>query len=346
MSRRIFCLDCLLATCVLLAFVGHSSLVSAQEKTEQQTTFEIRDFKPADARNWRGNGISYGPYRDGQGPDLGEPTKEQISEDLKILAADGWQMIRLYGTEPFARKTCEVIHEEKLPLKVMAGAWVATEKDIPERKKENQGQVDRAIKLAIEYPEIVVAVSIGNESQVFWSFHKVEQATLIEYIRRARGQIKQPVTVADDFLFWTNEESKKVAAELDFIVTHSYALWHGKQLKEAMDFTKEKYQDVRKMHPDKLIVIGENGWATDKSATGDQSTRIKGVVGEDEQQQFFDAYIPWLQSEKISYFYFSAFDENWKGGPDPHEVEKHWGLFRADRSRKKAIEQRAGSVIK
>ncbi len=345
MSRSVLYLFCLLSSCLLATFSGLDSVVSAQETSEPDSTFEVRKFEPADPENWQANGISYGPYRDGQGPDLGEPTKEQVAEDLRILAADGWQMIRLYGTEPFARKTCEVIHEEKLPLKVMLGAWVATEKDNPQRQKENQGQVQRAIQLANEFPDIVVAVSIANESQVFWSFHKVEQATLIHYIRQTRGQIKQPVTVADDFLYWTNEESKKVAAELDLIVTHSYALWHSKQLAEAMDFTKEKYQDVRKMHPDKLIVIGENGWATDKSATGDQSTRIKGVVGEDEQKQFFDAYIPWLQSEKIPYFYFSAFDENWKGGSDPHEVEKHWGLFRADRSRKKAIAQRAGKVI-
>lgn len=344
--RQINCFTSVSVAFVLIAISGHDSVLTAQDTTTQKPKTETRNFKPADSEYWQGNGISYGPYRDGQGPDLGEPTKEEVAEDLKVLASDGWQMIRLYGTEPFARKTCEVIQEEKLPLKVLVGAWIATEKDKPKRKKQNQGQVDRAIKLANEYPEIVVAVSVGNESQVFWSFHKVEQATLIEYIRQVRNQIKQPVTVADDFLFWTKEESKKVAAELDFIVTHSYALWNGKQLSEAMDFTKEKYQDVRKMHPDKLIVIGENGWATDKSSTGDQSTRIKGVVGEDEQLQFFDAYIPWLQAEKIPYFYFSAFDENWKGGSDPHEVEKHWGLFRADRTRKKVIARRAGEVIK
>ena len=35
--------------------------------------------------------------------------------------------------------------------------------------------------------------------------------------------------------------------------------------------------------------------------------------------------------------YFEVFDENWKGGEDPAEVEKHWGLFRADRSPKAAM---------
>jgi Glycosyl hydrolases family 17 len=33
-------------------------------------------------------------------------------------------------------------------------------------------------------------------------------------------------------------------------------------------------------------------------------------------------------------FVFEAFDEAWKGSPDPAEPEKHWGLFHADRSPK------------
>ena len=35
---------------------------------------------------------------------------------------------------------------------------------------------------------------------------------------------------------------------------------------------------------------------------------------------------------------FEAFDENWKGGDHPAEVEKHWGLFRADRTPKAAMD--------
>ena len=123
-----------------------------------------RKFSPMDPL-FKGNGISYGPYRKDQRPGGAEPTKEQIREDLKLLVSDNWEMLRMYGTEPFARKTCEVISEDKLNIKVLVGAWVATEKDQPEAAAGNQGQVDRAIKLANEFPEIVAAVSVGNESQ-------------------------------------------------------------------------------------------------------------------------------------------------------------------------------------
>ena len=36
-------------------------------------------------------------------------------------------------------------------------------------------------------------------------------------------------------------------------------------------------------------------------------------------------------------FTFEAFDENWKGGPEPDDAEKHWGFFRADRTPKPAV---------
>ena len=54
-----------------------------------------------------------------------------------------------------------------------------------------------------------------------------------------------------------------------------------------------------------------------------------------EQQARFHAGLrAWADSAGVTTFFFEAFDENWKGGDHPDEVEKHWGLWRADRSPK------------
>lgn len=42
--------------------------------------------------------------------------------------------------------------------------------------------------------------------------------------------------------------------------------------------------------------------------------------------------------EGIEMFYFSSFDEAWKGSPEPNEPEKHWGLFTVDRKPKKVMQ--------
>lgn len=311
----------------------HSATHSDEE--QEIVVLEKRPFQPM-SDGYRGRGISYGPYRAGQRPGGREPSKEQLEEDLKILAGDGWQMIRTYGTEPFARTVCEIIRDENLKLNVMLGAWIAPEKGNATQRTANEGQVERAIAIAKEFPTIVSAVNVGNETQVFWSGHKVEQATLIRYVREVRSKIKQPVTVADDFMFWVKDESKAVAREIDFIVTHIYAMWNGKPLDQSLAFTREQYRKVRQQHPDHLVVIGEAGWATRKPRSGEQAERIKGVAGEKEQQTFFENFTEWLHSEKIGYFYFEAFDEPWKGGSDFKDAEKHWGLFFENRSRKQA----------
>ena len=45
----------------------------------------------------------------------------------------------------------------------------------------------------------------------------------------------------------------------------------------------------------------------------------------------------WSENAAIDLFYFSSFDESWKGSPEPLEPEKHWGLFYEDRTPKKVI---------
>ncbi len=305
---------------------------------------ERRAFRPEIDGVWIGNGISYGPHRDGQTPEGGpQPTKENVREDARILARH-WKLVRMYGYGDATRFLCEVIREENLPLRLMAGAWIQPEGDpndgeFAARKRANEEQVAGATKLANDYPDIVLAVSIGNETQVFWSSHKTQADQLIRDIRRARTLTKAPVTTADDFNFWNKPESKAVAAEVDFIVTHIYAMWAGQQLDRALLFTKEKWDEVRKMHPDQLFVIGEAGWATQKRNSGEQANLIKGVAGEDEQTTFCKQYLEWVTSEKITNFYFQAFDEKWKGGQQPDEVEKHWGLYNSDRTPKKAVRE-------
>ena len=37
---------------------------------------------------------------------------------------------------------------------------------------------------------------------------------------------------------------------------------------------------------------------------------------------------------RIRWVLFEAFDEPWKGSPDLLEPEKHWGLFRVERTPK------------
>ncbi len=48
----------------------------------------------------------------------------------------------------------------------------------------------------------------------------------------------------------------------------------------------------------------------------------------------------WSRREGVLTYVFEAFDEPWKGSPNPFEPEKHWGLFRVDRTPKLVMQAR------
>lgn len=312
----------------------------------REQPFLVRPYTPISNEDWEGDGISYGPYRDGQRPGKLLPSKDEMREDLYLLARH-WKLLRVYGSVECTPTICEIIHEDQLNLKMVVGAWISSEKkntedgpiDLADAIARNSTNVDSAILLANKFPDVVAAISIGNESLVSWSGHPIDTERIIHYIRKARKETRVPITVADDFIYWTDPKSKQVADELDFIITHIYAMWYGYQLEDSLAFTKEKYRSVIETHPNKLVVIGETGWATAKSdpKLNKRAGRIRGVAGEFEQKVFYDAFCKWTRKRKIPTFFFAAFDQNWKGPSDPLDVEKHWGLFRADRTPKAAL---------
>ncbi len=191
----------------------------------EEAGFTKRPFQPMLDGEWIGNGISYGAYRDGEEPgDL--TSKENILEDLTILA-ERWNLIRLYGADPQSLNILEVIEENDLPIRVMQGIWLDGNKSA----EENEEQVRLAIEYANRFPDIIVAVNVGNEILVDWSYHRLDDIdAVIEKIREVRSSIQQPVTVADDYNFWNKPPAQRVAAELDFICLHAYAFWNVQRL--------------------------------------------------------------------------------------------------------------------
>lgn len=306
---------------------------------------DLRAFRPSIGERWIGDAVSYGPYRDGQFPGGPSPSEDEIREDLGIMLRH-WNLLRTYAAEGPTETMLEIIREDGLDMKVMLGVWIAVEErraengqileEFPEARQANRREVEAGIRLANAYPDIVIAVCVGNETQVSWSAHRSPLDILIGYVRFVRAGVRAPVTVADDYSYWIEPESNELGRELDFIAMHAHPMWNGVQTENAFEWTRDMYRAIRAEHPDRLVVYGETGWATTKHTEGEQARLIKGRAGEVEQAAFFDAVTSWAERERVTAFFFEAFDENWKGGDHPNEVEKHWGLYRADRTPKLA----------
>lgn len=263
-----------------------------------------------------------------------------------------WNVLRIYGSSEFAPALLEVILASGADLKVMLGVWIAAEAQLdetgavialqPEAIAANRRECDAAVALAARYPDLVAAVCVGNETQVFWSPNPCPRDLLIDHVRRVRAAVKVPVTTADDFQYWNTPESRSLACEVDFITVHAHPLWNGQRLDQALPWLDEQLAGVLARHPDRQVVIGETGWATSVADVGEEARLIKGRCGEAEQAVFFRAVTAWAAAKSLSMFLFEAFDENWKGGDHPAAVEKHWGFLRADRTAKTAVRGAAG----
>jgi exo-beta-1,3-glucanase (GH17 family) len=64
-------------------------------------------------------------------------------------------------------------------------------------------------------------------------------------------------------------------------------------------------------------------------------------VSEENQAIYFQDLMTWADKERILVFFFEAFDETWKGSPEPLEPEKHWGVYKIDRTPKKGFREKA-----
>lgn len=297
--------------------------------------------------------VCYSGFRAGQHPDRGEgavnPSREEILEDLKILTnKEGFELIRLYDSGENSATVLELIQEHKMDLKVMLGIWLNAElsnhescawltEPIPEatlaaNKLINRAEIERGIALANQYRRIVVAMNVGNETLVDWNDHRVDVDTLISYVQHVKKNIKQPVTVAENYEWWA-AQGKKLAAELDFIAIHIYPVWENRDIQEGIQYSIENVQKVRDSLPDSRIVISEAGWATTASEFGERAS-------EEKQKRYYDWLMEWSKQMNITTFFFEAFDEPWKGDPgNPLGAEKHWGLYFENRTPKLVLQK-------
>ena len=300
-----------------------------------------------------GRAICYSGFREGQVPGIKYPTKEQIQEDLLILEPH-WDYIRMYDCDPHAEMVLQVIRENQLNLKVMLGAhidaemnnfgcpWggVYPEEQLANNRIYNNRRIRKLISYGIEYPEIICALSAGNEACVEWTDHMVSVDRVIEFVESIKAETGQPVTFCENYVPWISKLKPLVDA-VDFISIHTYPVWEYKHIHEAMEYTNDNYRSVADLYPDTPTVITEAGWATNSNGRGIDPQN----VSEEFQSTYCDLLLKWADKEEILTFVFEAFDEPWKGSAHPLEPEKHWGLYKVDRTPKLVVRNWASAPL-
>lgn len=294
--------------------------------------------------------VCYSGFRTGQHPDRGNgavnPSESDILEDLQILKKAGFTLIRLYDCGENSQLVLDVIKKNKLSTKVLQGVWLKAElsnhlscdwltapiplEELEDNRIKNLAEIQRGIELANNYSEIIVAVNVGNEALVDWNDHKVATGTIISYVKTVQDQIKQPVTVAENYEWWA-AHGQELAATVDFVSIHIYPVWEGKDIDESLAYSIANITKVKTALPEASIVITEAGWPSIASEFGERAS-------EEKQAQYYKQLSLFSEKNNITTFFFEAFDEDWKGAANnPLGAEKHWGLFNIDRTPKEVM---------
>jgi len=309
--------------------------------------------------------ICYSGYREGQSPRTEVyPSDAEVLEDLKLLVAEGFGWIRVYNSPGHGEQVIRVIDRHDIDLKVQLGAYISGR--FADNPKTNIAEITRAVEPANAHPDIVMGVSVGNETLVSWSFVAVPPREVAGYLQYVRTRIEQPVTVNDNwepYAAGPGEPVAKVWTQIDYASIHTYPYWDAgfrkwpfrqetdaAMMAAACTYARENFQAVRKALDaggiDVPIVIGETGWqnlpsAREASALEPDFAQV--LAGPQKQKIYYHSMQDWTYGEDgdhrgdgftrpAALFYFAAFDEPWKKADD------NWGLWDAERERKPVLE--------
>ena len=325
--------------------------------------------------------ISYGGYRQ-TSRDI-QPSISQLKEDMKILYAMGIRILRTYNVQlaqaPNLLKAIRELKQEdqQFEMYVMLGAWIDCKNawtDQPPNHElesdQNKGEIERAVALANEYPEIVKIIAVGNEAMVKWAASYYVQPRVIlkwvNYLQNLKKEEKLPkdlwITSSDDFASWGGGEERyrtkdleELVKAVDYVSMHTYpyhnshynpAFWYSPEdadsisdiekvdaaMQRAVDFAKNQYTRVSEY----IKSIGVSK-PIHIGETG-WATISNGFYGQDgsrasdqyKEALYYELMREWTNKAGISCFYFEAFDEPWKDAHNPNGSENHFGLITVD----------------
>ena len=177
------------------------------------------------------------------------------------------------------------------------------------------------------------------------------------------------ITSSDNYLSWGGgdeqyhtEDLNRLIKAVDYISLHSYPIHDERYFPEiwgikenetnlsdkmkidaamfrARDYAISQYNGVVKymksIGVDKPIHFGETGWTTiDNIYYGNKGSK---AADEYKAAQYYKLMREWSNKEKITCFYFEAFDESWKDGTNPNGYENHFGLINLQNQAKFAL---------
>jgi len=199
-------------------------------------------------------------------------------------------------------------------VSVLLGVWLG--RNLTENKREVEG----AIALANQYPDVVKMVVVGNEVLLRG---ELSPDALSAYIREVKSRVKVPVTYADVWEFWLRY--RQVADAVDIVTVHMLPYWEDIPIptEASAKHVAEIYDEVVRGFPGRDIMIGEVGWPSAGRM------REGALPSPSNQARFVQEIMAAAKRGNYRLNVIESFDQPWKRQSEG-TVGGHWGLIDAD----------------
>ena len=373
---------------ILLVFI----IMSCNESKPKKIIPNDQIQKKVTAKDILGNSnylaISYGGYRK-LSRDF-QPTIGELKEDIKILHAMNIRILRTYNVQlAHASNILKAIRELKnedpnFEMYLMLGAWIDclnawTDRPVNHNVEsaQNAEEIDRAVALSNEYPDIVKVIAVGNEAMVKWATsYYVQPNVILKWVSHLQslkqtGKLSKDIwiTSSDNFASWGGGDSQyhvedltKLIKAVDYLSIHTYPMhdthynpiFWGIFGDETQLSSLKRIDTAMKRAKSYAVSQVDSVASYVKSLGVDKPIHIgetgwasysngyygsKGSKATDEYKEaiFYNYIREWTNDAQMSCFYFEAFDEPWKDAHNPGGSENHFGLFTVDGKAKYAL---------
>lgn len=361
---------------VLFGAVTIAGCSNQSDETNKHTDVTAEDIL-SDPINYPA--ISYSGYREITRDSV--PSIPELKEDMKILSAMGIKIVRTYNVYLDAvPRLLQAIREIKeadpdFEMYVMMGAWIDAKNawtDEPERIRDedsprNAEEIDRAVALAQEYPEIVKVIAVGNEAMVHWQTeYWVEPGIILRWVNhlqnlKKEGELPESlwITSSDNFASWGGgsesyhkEDLNELINAVDYISMHTYPMhdthynpdfWGVRDdeadlsdmekiesaMQRSLNYATSQYQSVVDYMESLGVSKEVHIGETGWATVSNEFYGPEGSRATDEfkSARYHELIREWSEENGVSVFYFEAFDEKWKDAQNQLGSENHFGLI-------------------
>jgi exo-beta-1,3-glucanase (GH17 family) len=191
------------------------------------------------------------------------------------------------------------------------GAWLGTD------RRKNEEELAAAVEVARAGHADLLAV--GNEVLLR---EDLPEADLVDYLRRAKAALPGVAISYVDAYYLFCQHPRLVEA-CDVLLTNCYPFWEYCALEDSLAYLKEMHARVVRVAGGRRVVISETGWPSAGTPVG------AAVPSPENALRYLLATLEWTEAAGIDLFYFAAFDEAWKAGPEGDRGVT-WGLWDQD----------------